>query len=173
MHSLHQAWSTKYRLISEQKNEDISGLQEVSHINNTFVLILMFTFHIFWDSLGTSILRNSISAANNIQTRIPSRLSFRLLWLWYFNWDSTQVDKVSFPKTPILKLPSLFHTEIRIPLLWPRKFYTRRDKIKVNSIETEWIVTAHLLPSEINRIEMQHHTFLIIGDKTVSLVLCL
>ena len=42
----------------------------------------------FWGSLGTSIFGNSNSAANNFRSRLPSRLSFRFLWLW-FNLDTT------------------------------------------------------------------------------------
>ena len=41
----------------------------------------MFTFDVCWGSLGTSIFGNSSSAANNTQSRLPSRLSFRFLWL--------------------------------------------------------------------------------------------
>ena len=43
----------------------------------------MFTFDVCWDSLGTSIFGNSSSATNNIRSRLPSRLSFRFLWLWF------------------------------------------------------------------------------------------
>ena len=43
----------------------------------------MFTSDVCWDSLGTSIFGNSSSAANNTRSRLPSRLSFRFLWLWY------------------------------------------------------------------------------------------
>ena len=42
----------------------------------------MFTFHVFWGSLGTINFGNSSSAANNTRSRLPSRLSFRFLWLW-------------------------------------------------------------------------------------------
>ena len=35
----------------------------------------MFTFDVCWGSLGTSIFRNSSSAANNTRSRLPSRLS--------------------------------------------------------------------------------------------------
>ena len=46
----------------------------------------MFTFDVCWGSLGTSIFGNSSSAANNTGTRVPSRLSFRFLWLCW-NWQ--------------------------------------------------------------------------------------
>ena len=39
----------------------------------------MFTFDVCRDSLGTSIFGNSGSAANNTQSRLPSRLSLRFL----------------------------------------------------------------------------------------------
>ena len=42
----------------------------------------MFTFDVCWGSLGTSIFGNSSLAANNTQSRLPSRISFRFLWLW-------------------------------------------------------------------------------------------
>ena len=35
----------------------------------------MFTFDEFWDNLCTNIFENSGSAANNIRSRLPSRLS--------------------------------------------------------------------------------------------------
>ena len=41
----------------------------------------MFTSDVYWDSLGTSILGNSSSAGSNTRSRLPSRLSFRFLWL--------------------------------------------------------------------------------------------
>ena len=42
----------------------------------------MFTFDVCWGSLGTSIFGNSSSASSNTRSRLPSRLSFRFLWLW-------------------------------------------------------------------------------------------
>ena len=41
----------------------------------------MFTSDICWGSLGTSVFGNSSSVAINTQSRLPSRLSFRFLWL--------------------------------------------------------------------------------------------
>ena len=41
----------------------------------------MFTSDVCWGSLGTSIFGNSSSAASNTRSRLPSRLSFRFLWL--------------------------------------------------------------------------------------------
>ena len=43
----------------------------------------VFTFDVCWGSLGTSIFWNSSSAASNTRSRLPSRLSFRFLWLWF------------------------------------------------------------------------------------------
>ena len=63
-------------------------VQEAGHIKNTVVLQItdfpahsMFTFDEFFGSLGTSIFRNSSSAANNTRSRLPFRLSFRFLSL--------------------------------------------------------------------------------------------
>ena len=42
----------------------------------------MFIFDIFWGSLGTSIIGDSSSPVSNTQSRLPSVLSFRFLWLW-------------------------------------------------------------------------------------------
>ena len=39
----------------------------------------MFTFDVCWGSLGTSIFRNSSSAASNIRSKLSSRLSFPFL----------------------------------------------------------------------------------------------
>ena len=44
-----------------------------------FLAHSIFTFDEFSGSLGTSIFGNSISAANNTRSRLPSRLSFRFL----------------------------------------------------------------------------------------------
>ena len=41
----------------------------------------MLIFDVFWSSLGTSIFGNSSSAANNTRSRLPSRLSFRFLYV--------------------------------------------------------------------------------------------
>ena len=43
----------------------------------------VFTSDVYWGHLGTSILGNSSSAANNTWSKLTSRLSFRFLWLWY------------------------------------------------------------------------------------------
>ena len=42
----------------------------------------VFTFDASWGSMGTIIFGNASSAASNTQSRLPSRLSFRFLWLW-------------------------------------------------------------------------------------------
>ena len=41
-----------------------------------FAVCSMFTFDVCWH------IGNSSSAANNTWSRLPSRLSFRFLWLW-------------------------------------------------------------------------------------------
>ena len=61
----------------------------------------MFTFDVCWGSLGTSIFGNSSPVANNTRSRLPSRLSFRFLWLW-FNYapliwmfaNKSSIDKI-------------------------------------------------------------------------------
>ena len=45
---------------------------------------LMFTSDVCWGSLGTSIFGKSSSVASNTRSRLPSRLSFRFIWLWFF-----------------------------------------------------------------------------------------
>ena len=54
LHSLHLAQSIKNRLISQQYNEDISGLQEVGHINETVALIFWYfqCFHLMYSEVG-------------------------------------------------------------------------------------------------------------------------
>ena len=49
--------------------------------HSNFPAHLMFTSDVCWGSLGTSIFGNSSSAANITPSRLPSRLSFRFLWL--------------------------------------------------------------------------------------------
>ena len=43
----------------------------------------MFTSDVCWSSLGTFIFGSSGSAASNTRSRLPSRLSFCFLWLWF------------------------------------------------------------------------------------------
>ena len=42
----------------------------------------VFIFDVCWGSLGTRVFGNSRSAGNNTRSSLPSRLSFRFLWLW-------------------------------------------------------------------------------------------
>ena len=56
--------------------------------------------------------------------------------------------------------------------LKPRKFYIRRNKNEVNSIETGCTVIAHLFSRSDKRIAT-HHAFLVIDDKTLSILLYL
>ena len=61
-------------------------LQEAGHIKNSyfdFPAHSRFIFDEFWGSLGTSIFGKWSSAASNTRSWLPSRLSFRFLWLWY------------------------------------------------------------------------------------------
>ena len=61
----------------------------------------MFTSDVCWGSLGTSIFGNSSSAASNTRSRLPSRLSFRFLWLWfekYFQRKSAVKNQLFFFK---------------------------------------------------------------------------
>ena len=57
--------------------------------NSEFPANLIFTSDVCWGSLGTSIFANSSSAASNTQSRPPSRLSFRFLWLWNHQQTTT------------------------------------------------------------------------------------
>ena len=62
-------------------------LQEAGHIKNIYYIYScfdfpahsMFTYDVFWASLGTSIFMKSNLAAINTRSRLPSRLSFRFL----------------------------------------------------------------------------------------------
>ena len=46
-----------------------------------FMAHSIFTFDEFWERLSTSIFRKSSSAVINTRPRLPSRPSFRFLWL--------------------------------------------------------------------------------------------
>ena len=84
LHSLHQASSIKNINIRLIQLRCISTPRSWSHIKNTvvdFPTHSMFTFHECWSSLGTSILENSSSTANNTWSRLPSILPFCFLWL--------------------------------------------------------------------------------------------
>ena len=82
----------------------ISAPKSWSHIKNIVVLTILTFRHIqclnlmYADSLGTNIFGNSSSAASNTRSRLPSRLSFRFLWLWY-NDHKVKPLHVMLPKT--------------------------------------------------------------------------
>ena len=74
--------------------------------HSDFLAHSIFTFEVCWSSLGTSILGNSSSAASNTRSRLPSRLSFRFIWLWLLldyciNWSKTEyyTKEVELSKT--------------------------------------------------------------------------
>ena len=50
--------------------------------HSDFPAYSIFTFDVCWGSLGTRIFGKSSSDASNTRSRLPSRLSFRFLWLW-------------------------------------------------------------------------------------------
>ena len=67
----------------------------------------MFTFDVCWGSLGTSIFGNSNSAANNTWFRLPSRLSFRFLWLWFYFFKTEDISQSqSLKKMNIFRITS-------------------------------------------------------------------
>ena len=82
----------------------ISAPKSWSHIKNIVVLTILTFRHIqclnlmYADSLGTNIFGNSSSAASNTRSRLPSRLSFRFLWLWS-NDHKVKPLHVMLPKT--------------------------------------------------------------------------
>ena len=49
--------------------------------NSDFPAHSIFTFDVYWGNLGTSIFGNSSPAANKTWSRLPSRPSFRFLWI--------------------------------------------------------------------------------------------
>ena len=48
----------------------------------------MCTFDVFRDGYATSTLGSSSSASNNTQSRLPSRLFFHFVWLWWYLKDT-------------------------------------------------------------------------------------
>ena len=62
----------------------------------------MFTFDVCWGTLGTSIFGNSSSSANNTRSRLPSRLSFSFLWLWFVSYYLHRVLKFYVLQTKTL-----------------------------------------------------------------------
>ena len=57
-------------------------VQITSHLR--FIIVIRNRYDVCWGTLGTSIFGNSSSVASNTRSRIPSRLSFRFLWLWLY-----------------------------------------------------------------------------------------
>ena len=92
LHSWHQALY--------QYSKKLVTYKEYSCFDNSdFSAHSLFTFDVYRGSLGTSIFGNSSSAANNIWSRLPSRLSFRFLWLcavsFVAKWSKRQGLKIS------------------------------------------------------------------------------
>ena len=76
--------------------------QEAGHIKNSyfdFAAHSRFIFEEFWGSLGTSIFGKSSSAANDTRSWLPSRQSFRFLWLWYKDHEVETVLVKEFCRT--------------------------------------------------------------------------
>ena len=68
----------------------------------------MFTFDVFWGSLGTSTFGNSSSATNNTRSRLPFSLFYPFLWQWLnketsVGWLEICVANVSFSAKPQLE----------------------------------------------------------------------
>ena len=83
LHSVHKVWPVKNINTRTTKWRYISALRDKEYSCFDFLAHSMFSFDVFWDSLGTSIFGNSSSVTNNSRSRLPTRLSFRFLWLWF------------------------------------------------------------------------------------------
>ena len=89
LHSLHQTRSIKTDRY--QKNiikmikcsKKLVKYKEYSCFDySDFPAHSMIRFDVCWGSLRINIFGNSSLAASNTPSRLPSRLSFRFLWLW-------------------------------------------------------------------------------------------
>ena len=69
---------------------------DLMQIHGTIVIRNEKTFDVCWGSLGTSIFGNSSSATNNTQSRLPSRLSFCFLWLWWYYYLMWPADRTTW-----------------------------------------------------------------------------
>ena len=120
-----------------------------------FLAHSMVTFDVCWGSLGTSIFGNSSSAANNTRSRLPSRLSFRLLWLWYKEIDivkrcyRTNIDKGNKKLTKVLVLPAEMASLVMLNHLWLELLIDRFTKIMpkrlIQKLTINYLVTFLLL----------------------------
>ena len=148
-----------------------------------FAELSMFTFDEFWGCLGTSIFRNSSSAANNTRSKIPSWLSYRSLWLWLNHW------KALFVANAILLIPFIKSVAVislkcvlGIEECWPRTSKLQRNRNNVPSElisdyfkKVVMISLLHYLTVEIVR-RFDHASvsvysgLVIIPSKMVSLV---
>ena len=76
-------WYQNNKIKMYQCSKKLVTYKEYCCIDHSdFLAHSMFAFDVCWASLGTSIFRNSSSAASNTQSRLPSRLAFSFLWLW-------------------------------------------------------------------------------------------
>ena len=79
LHSYHWVYPTGNTKILKQQNKGISTPRGLSQERmQLFWFSRIQCLHLMY-SEGTSIFGNSSSVANNIQSRLPSRLSFRFL----------------------------------------------------------------------------------------------
>ena len=98
-----------------QDSKKVVAIKEYCCFDHSdFLAHSLFAFDVCWGSLGTSIFRNSSSAASNTRSRLPSRLSFRFLWQrinWIFNIIGNLKEMfhvISRPELSPCSLPEVF-----------------------------------------------------------------
>ena len=71
------------------------------------LVLYLSLLRILWGSLGTSVFGNSILAPDNTQSRLPSRIYFRFLWLClsflgcFFRYCGEELVNWNNPQTEI------------------------------------------------------------------------
>ena len=93
----------------------------------------LFTFDVSWDSLGTSIFGNSRPASSNAGSSLPSRLSFRFLWLCSYQWFSSLWCSHSYVTFLCYgpHLRCLYHYDLLLSLLFDEHFLPNYRQCKL------------------------------------------
>ena len=125
----------------------------------------MFIFVEFWGSLGASIFGNSSLVANNTRSRLPSRISFRFLWLCFWQ-NSVHCGLLGIFYTPYSICLSYYASDRAVfygnvtvlilvngaPVFWKRFSFFRKfvSSYSIENVEnSQWSLYKNMLISQM------------------------
>ena len=100
----------------------ISAPRSWSHKEYSCFKFLVHSVFIFWGSLGTSIFGNSSSTTNNTRSRLFSKISFRFLWLWYYEGLVESYKQYNHYNNKIAKISCFGFNNLGTPKGWWKIF---------------------------------------------------